>query len=121
MCQEESRLSQKARLFCRSDSVGVEDVRGKEEVGPAETGRHYLSSLLQRKAGQKEVRHLDERREREEEKRRRIVEEKEGERKARSSAKRKLVQYRKCIIVNVTTRLPCLQERREENVNFKKL
>ena len=54
-CQKESQLSPKASLFCRTDSVSLEDLHCQKEVDPTETGSHHSPSTLQGAAGSKEV------------------------------------------------------------------
>ena len=95
-CQEKNRLSPKASLFCRTDSVSLEDLHCQKEADPSKAGSHHSPGALQRTAGSKEIRHLVgevQRREGEKEKRGGATEKEEGEGKARSSEERKLVNF----------------------------
>ena len=95
-CQEESQLSPKACLFCRADSVSLEDVHCQKEADPSEAGGHHPPGTLQGTTGSKEIRRLAgevQGREGEKEKRGGATEKEEGEGKARSSEERKLVVF----------------------------
>lgn len=86
-CQEKSGLSSKASLFCRIDSVSLENLHGQEEAYPSKAGSHYSPGTLQRTAGSKEICYLAgevQGREGEKEKRGGVTEKEEGEGKARS-------------------------------------
>ena len=95
-CQEKSRLSPKASLFCRTDSVILEDVHCQKEANPSKAGSHHSPGTLQGTASSKEICRLAgevQRREGEKEKRGGASEKEEGEGKTGSSEERKLVIF----------------------------